>query len=135
MCLNCSFGMQHLMKFIYKEGRIVFRRKRMNLKNIWNVGEEMDCTAGLVNQSINQSWQPQPSSTPGISFLLVGHAESQLCLVVSSQIPLQSINERRTWTPPSSASVLRLPKNKFSSESKCKNCILFVALKNVFLLY
>ena len=30
------------------------------------------------NQSINQSWRPQPSSTPGTPVLLVGHTDFQL---------------------------------------------------------
>ena len=29
-------------------------------------------------QSINQSWRPQPSSTPGTPVLLVGHTDFQL---------------------------------------------------------
>ena len=28
-----------------------------------------------INQSINQSWRPQPSSTPGTPVLLVGHTD------------------------------------------------------------
>ena len=36
------------------------------------------CHLCLTYQSINQSWRPQPSSTPGTPVLLVGHTDFQL---------------------------------------------------------
>ena len=75
--------------------------KEVKLLKVVELLKEMELVKGVesvkevellkvVTLSINPSWRPQRSSTPGTPVLLIGHTEFQLSLVVSSHIHLQN---------------------------------------------